>query len=99
MPEGPSIILFKEEVIQFTGRKILSVSGNSKIDQSRILNQKVIAFKSWGKHFLICFKKFSLRIHFPHLDGKCTQDYVFPMKKGIQTPLRILFPVCRLADG
>jgi endonuclease-8 len=64
MPEGPSIILLKEEVKQFTGRKILSVSGNSKIDQQRLFNQTVIAFKSWGKHFLICFKKFSLRIHF-----------------------------------
>ena len=64
MPEGPSIILLKEEVLPFTGKKIIAVSGNSKIDQSRLLNQKVIAFKSWGKHFLICFKEFTLRIHF-----------------------------------
>ncbi|MBK7255995.1 MAG: hypothetical protein WBQ38_16560 [Ignavibacteria bacterium] len=48
MPEGPSIILLKEEVLQFTGKKIIAVSGNSKIDQSRLLNQKIIAFKSWG---------------------------------------------------
>lgn len=64
MPEGPSIVLLKEQVLQFTGKKILAVSGNSKIDQARLLNQKVIAFKSWGKHFLICFKEFTLRIHF-----------------------------------
>jgi endonuclease-8 len=64
MPEGPSIVLFKEEAMQFTGRKILSVSGNSKIDQPRLLNQTIIAIRSWGKHFLICFKKFSLRVHF-----------------------------------
>jgi len=64
MPEGPSIVILKEEVQQFTGKKILAVSGNTKIDQSRLLNQKVIAFKSYGKHFLICFKDFSLRIHF-----------------------------------
>jgi len=64
MPEGPSIVLFKEEVKQFTGKKIIAVSGNSKIDQSRLKDQKVIAFKSWGKHLLICFKKFSLRVHF-----------------------------------
>jgi formamidopyrimidine-DNA glycosylase len=64
MPESPSIVLLKGEVLQFTGKKIIAVSGNSKIDQARLLNQKIIAFKSWGKHFLICFKEFTLRIHY-----------------------------------
>ncbi len=64
MPEGPSIVLLKEEVEQFTERKIISVNGNSKIDQGRLLNKKIISFQSWGKHFLICFKDFSLRVHF-----------------------------------
>ncbi len=64
MPEGPSIVLLKEGVVRFTGKKIIAVSGNSKIDQSRLSNQKIIAFKSWGKHFLICFNGFTLRIHF-----------------------------------
>ena len=64
MPEGPSIVILKEAVEQFTGRKVVGVSGNSKIDQQRMLNKKVIAFKSWGKHFLICFKGFTLRVHF-----------------------------------
>jgi endonuclease VIII len=64
MPEGPSIVLLREAVQQFTSKKIITVSGNTKIEQSRLLNKKVIAFKSWGKHFLICFKDFSLRIHF-----------------------------------
>lgn len=64
MPEGPSIVLLKEEVDQFTGKQVIAVCGNSKIDQSRLLNKKVIAFNSWGKHFLICFKGFALRIHF-----------------------------------
>jgi len=64
MPEGPSVVILKEEVQQFTGKEIISVSGNSKIDQSRLRNLKVISFKSWGKHFLICFENFTLRIHF-----------------------------------
>lgn len=62
--EGPSIIILKEEVSLFSGKKILRVSGNSKIAQQRLVNQKVTAFKSWGKHFLVCFKTFSLRVHF-----------------------------------
>lgn len=65
MPEGPSIVILKNEVQAFTGKKVLEVSGNTKtIDTDRLLHQKVIAFKSWGKHFLICFSKCTLRIHF-----------------------------------
>ena len=58
MPEGPSIVLLKELVDGFTGKAVIEVSGNSKIDQSRLLNKKITAFKSWGKHFIICFKAF-----------------------------------------
>jgi endonuclease-8 len=64
MPEGPSIVLLKEEVKKFTGKKVISVHGNSKIEQSRLVNKKVISFESWGKHFLICFKEFTVRVHF-----------------------------------
>lgn len=64
MPEGPSIVLLKEEVQLFTGEKIISVKGNSKIEQNRLIDQQVIAFKSWGKHFLICLEGFTVRIHF-----------------------------------
>ena len=64
MPEGPTIVILKGEVEAFTGQKIISVTGNSKIDQARLINQTVVAFKSWGKHFLICFEGFTLRIHF-----------------------------------
>lgn len=64
MPEGPSIVILKEEAWKFTGKKILSVRGNSKIDQARLADQKVISIQSWGKHFLLCFTGFTLRIHF-----------------------------------
>src|SRR4051794_40161206 len=64
MPEGPSIVILREQVQSFVGKKIERVAGNSKIDQRRLLGQKVLSFRSWGKHFLIEFKEFSLRIHF-----------------------------------
>ena len=63
MPEGPSIVILKELVQPFKGKKIVEVGGNSKMDIQRIAGQKVIDFKSWGKHFLICFKNFTVRIH------------------------------------
>lgn len=64
MPEGPSIVILREEVQAFKGKKILEVSGNSKIGIERLAGQKIIDFKSFGKQFLICFKTFTVRIHF-----------------------------------
>jgi endonuclease-8 len=63
MPEGPSIVILKEALQPFSGKKVLVASGNAKIDFDLIKNKKVLAFKSWGKHSLICFKDFYLRIH------------------------------------
>jgi len=64
MPEGQSILLVKEAVAKFIRKKIIAVSGNGKIDQSVLLDKKVIEFKSWGKHFLICMDGLTLRVHF-----------------------------------
>src|SRR4051812_43042862 len=64
MPEGPSIVILKEQVQLFKRKKVLAVSGNTKIGKERLLNKTVVDFKSWGKHFLICFKGFTVRIHF-----------------------------------
>ncbi len=64
MPEGPTIVILTEEVRSFTGKKILSVKGNTTIDKKRLSNKKVQEFRSWGKHFLICFSDFTVRIHF-----------------------------------
>lgn len=71
MPEGPSLVILKEELQPFKGKKILSVEGNSKQDIQRLKGQKILDFKTWGKHFIIEFKKFSVRIHFM-LFGKYT---------------------------
>src|SRR3954464_15040842 len=65
MPEGPSIVILKEEVQPFKGKKIKSASGNTKIiDVNALKGKTVTDFKSWGKHFLICFKDFTIKVHF-----------------------------------
>lgn len=63
MPEGPTIVMLKEAVQPFEGRKIKATAGNSKIDMESLLHQPV-HFKSWGKHFLICMPQQTLRVHF-----------------------------------
>ena len=64
MPEGPSIVILKELVERFKGKKITSVTGNAGIEKERLVNQKILDFQSWGKQFFICFKGFNVRIHF-----------------------------------
>lgn len=64
MPEGPSLVILKEELASFKGKKIIAVNGNSKENIKQLEGQKILDFKTWGKHFLICFKQVTLRIHF-----------------------------------
>lgn len=64
MPEGPSLILFTEDLQRFVGQKILEVSGSSKIDQQRLIGKRLKAIKTWGKHMLWLFDDFTIRIHF-----------------------------------
>lgn len=64
MPEGPSIVIAKEKMQQFVGKKVLHATGYSKIHKKKITNKKITAVKSWGKHLLICFNDITIRIHF-----------------------------------
>jgi len=43
MPEGPSIIILKEQVQAFAGKKILEVSGNTKLDVTGLAGKKADA--------------------------------------------------------
>ena len=66
MPEGPSIVILREaiEKLHLKGKEVSGAEGNAKIDMELLIGQQVTDFRSWGKHFLICFKDFTIRIHF-----------------------------------
>ncbi|MGN6569174.1 MAG: DNA-formamidopyrimidine glycosylase family protein [Flavipsychrobacter sp.] len=89
MPEGPSILILKETLQPFKGKKVLAATGNTKVDISRLTGQKIIDFKTWGKHFLICFKKFTVRIHLMMFGS-----YRVNERKDTEPRLRLTF-----ADG
>jgi endonuclease-8 len=63
MPEGPSLVLLREEAARFVGRRVLRVAGNSTQDIQRMRGRTVRAIRTWGKHFLIQFDGFALRVH------------------------------------
>lgn len=63
MPEGPSIVILREQAAGFAGKVIRRADGNAKIDLSRLQGARVRALRSFGKQFLIDLGDFSVRIH------------------------------------
>jgi endonuclease-8 len=63
MPEGPSIVILKETIARFNRKKVLKVTGNAKIDMKRMENKTIRSIGSWGKHLLLWFDGFFIRIH------------------------------------
>lgn len=66
MPEGPSIIILRElvDALSIKDKTIITATGNAKIDIEGLVGKRVESFRSWGKHFLICFKDITIRVHF-----------------------------------
>lgn len=64
MPEGPTIVILREQATKFVGRRVEHVDGNTTIGRERLCGECIVALRSWGKHFLIDFGGFALRVHF-----------------------------------
>jgi endonuclease-8 len=74
MPEGPSLIILREQAQIFKGKRVLAVEGNAKIDQSRIKGQRIVALRTWGKHFLIECADFTIRVHLLMFGRYCINE-------------------------
>ncbi len=65
MPEGPSIVMAKEAIEVFKGKKIVEVSGYAKLDKAALKGKTIKDVRTWGKHLLIVLSKtLTIRIHF-----------------------------------
>ena len=63
MPEGPSLIILKEKIADFKGKKIIAASGYANIDYSELENKKILDIKTWGKRLFIYLKDTNIEIH------------------------------------
>jgi endonuclease-8 len=63
MPEGPSLVILREEVRRFQGKEVLRTRGDTKVNIRRLVGRRA-RFRTWGKHFLIDLGDVALRIHF-----------------------------------
>jgi endonuclease VIII len=94
--EGPSLKLAKEQLRPFNGKKVLKVSGNTKIGKERLENLVVKDIFSWGKHLVFQFEPFALRVHFMlfgtfeavvenvHVTGDYKRTYVPRLELGFE---------------
>jgi len=64
MPEGPSLVILKEKTAYLINKTVAEASGYAELDMDALSHKKIIDLKTWGKHFLICFSNFTIRIHF-----------------------------------
>jgi endonuclease VIII len=64
MPEGPSLIIAREELQTFVGGMLTDVSGSAKIDWSALKGQKMHKIQTWGKHLLLWIGNTTIRVHF-----------------------------------
>lgn len=66
MPEGPSLVMYREEIMPFKGKKVLAASGDVKtLVPGQLKGKQLQDIKTWGKHLLLVFSdNYAIRIHF-----------------------------------
>jgi len=82
MPEGPSIVILKEEVQRFTGQPVLAVEGNAKVE---------LEFLQWKKEHV-------LKAHWPaHTKPICQRCNLPFIKKhtGLKKRRSFFCPNCQ----
>ncbi|WP_214070008.1 DNA-formamidopyrimidine glycosylase family protein [Mucilaginibacter sp. dw_454] len=64
MPEGPSIIILKDKLKPFIGKRVINANGYAKgFDADQLIGKTLKDIRTWGKHTLLVFPKFTVRIH------------------------------------
>jgi endonuclease-8 len=62
--EGPSLVIAREEMSPAMGELVLKVQGNSHLPIDKLEGQTLVDIGTWGKHLLLFFTEFTVKIHF-----------------------------------
>ena len=63
MPEGPSILLLKDQLMPFKNKVVKNAGGYGKMPTDWLKGKKLLDIKTWGKHLLLVFTNGTVRIH------------------------------------
>lgn len=63
MPEGPSILHLKDELLPFKGKLVKQAGGYGNMPTAWLTGKKLLDVKTWGKHLLLVFSHGTVRVH------------------------------------
>ncbi|UZT98798.1 endonuclease [Chryseobacterium fluminis] len=63
MPEGPTIVLMKEDLQKFTGKKVIKADGNAQFEKAPLEGKILLEIRTFGKQTYLVFDEFAIRIH------------------------------------
>ncbi|SFQ37637.1 DNA-formamidopyrimidine glycosylase family protein [Parafilimonas terrae] len=63
MPEGPSILHIRNQLLPFKNRVVKKAGGYGPMPAGWINGKKLLDIKTWGKHLLLLFANGTVRVH------------------------------------
>lgn len=63
MPEGPTILLMKDDLLKFVGKKVINAEGSSVPDEHIVAGKVLKKIKTFGKLTFLIFDDCIFRIH------------------------------------
>ncbi|MEO6584618.1 MAG: hypothetical protein ABIO05_09855 [Ferruginibacter sp.] len=63
LPEGPSILHLKDQLLPFKGKLVKDAGGYGKMPTAWIKGKKLTDILTWGKHILFVFTNGTVRVH------------------------------------
>lgn len=63
MPEGPTLVHHRGQLMSFKGKTVLEASGYGDMDKSALRNVVLIDIDTYGKNLLFVFKGFFVTVH------------------------------------
>jgi endonuclease-8 len=63
MPEGPSILYLKNELLPFKNKIVKKAGGYGPMPTKWINGKKLLDIRAWGKHLLLVFPNGTVRVH------------------------------------
>ena len=63
MPEGPSILHLKDQLMPFKNKVVKKAGGYNKMPTGWLEGKKLLDIKTWGKHLLLVFTNGAVRLH------------------------------------
>lgn len=63
MPEGPSLLYIRDQLLPFRGKVVKKAGGYGKMPKQWIKGKKLQDILTWGKHLLFVFAKGTVKVH------------------------------------